>query len=251
MLLTSLATFCCGIASHSSTSICFKSANMVLWVTLAYTTDQADPTHLTVCSEMRLWYLWEHFACKALAGSLRFLSEARVRNRSSWGVVFLGQPLRGLSLTSPVSRNFVLSLEMVPGLTPNAAATLYPGTPASNSPIARALYWSDRHGIFSPVLLLLGSYTKAICRTYVQVPGTHLWVARTCLFEVKTRVNSNRKKNAVDFVKIIWSASHMFSIVSHSTNAGSLHAVPHCKGDKSMIKVVYNTIPFGFIIGEI
>ena len=52
------------------------------------------------------------------------------------------------------------------------------------------------------------------------------------------------------FVKI-WSASHMFSIVSHSTNAGSLHNVPHCKGDKLMIKMVYNTIPFGFIIGEI
>ena len=43
----------------------------------------------------------------------------------------------------------------------------------------------------------------------------------------------------------------MFSSVAHSTNAGSLHAVPHCKGDKSMIKMVYNTIPFGFIIGEI
>ena len=199
---------------------------------------------------MRLWYLWEHFACKALAGSLRFLSEARVRNRSSWGVVFLGQPLRGLSLTSPVSQNFVLSLEMVPGLTPNAAATLYPGTPASNCPITRALSWRDRHGIFSPVLLLLGSYTKAICRTYVQVPGTHLWVARTC-HHLSKREWIPTEKNAVDFVKIIWSASHMFSIVSHSTNAGSLHAVPHCKGDKSMIKMVYNTIPFGFIIGEI
>ena len=35
--------------------------------------------------------------------------------------------------------NFVLSLEMVPELTPNAAATLYPGTPASSCPIARAL----------------------------------------------------------------------------------------------------------------
>ena len=42
-----------------------------------------------------------------------------------------------------------------------------------------------------------------------------------------------------------WSARHMFSIVSHSTNAGSLHHVPHCKGDRSMIKMVYNTIPFG------
>ena len=45
--------------------------------------------------------------------------------------------------------------------------------------------------------------------------------------------------------------THMFSIVSHSTNAGSLHNVPHCKGDRSMIKMVYNTISFGFILGEI
>ena len=29
----------------------------------------------------------------------------------------------------------------------------------------------------------------------------------------------------------------MFSSVAHSTNAGSLHAVPHCKGDKSMMKL--------------
>ena len=35
MLVTNLATFCCGMASHSSTSICFKSANVVLLVTLA------------------------------------------------------------------------------------------------------------------------------------------------------------------------------------------------------------------------
>ena len=154
---------------------------------------------LTVCSEMRLWNLWENVACKALAGSLRFLSEARVRNRSSWGVVFLGRPLRGLSLTSPVSRNFVLSLEMVAGLTPNAAATLYPGTPASNCPIARALSWRDRRGIFSPVLLLLGSYTKAICRTYVQVPGTHLWVARTCHHLKSNESEFQQKKNCSGF----------------------------------------------------
>ena len=81
---------------------------------------------------------------------------------------------------------------------------------------------------------------------HTPVSGTHL-----PSFEVKTRVNSNRKKIAVDFVKKNWSASHMFSSVAHSTNAGSLHAVPHCKGDKSMIKMVYNTIPIGFIKGEL
>ena len=43
----------------------------------------------------------------------------------------------------------------------------------------------------------------------------------------------------------------MFSSVAHSTNAGSVHAVPHCKGDKSMMKMVYNTIPIGFIKGEL
>ena len=56
---------------------------------------------------------------------------------------------------------------------------------------------------------------------------------------------------AVDFVKKNWSASHMFSSVAHSTNAGSVHAVPHWKGDKSMIKMVSNTIPIGFIKGEL
>ena len=73
-------------------------------------------------------------------------------------------------------------------------------------------------------------------------------------------IKSAKKRNAINtihftcqifFVKICWSASHMFSSVAHSTNVGSLHAVPHCKEDKSMIKMVYNTIPIGFIKGEI
>ena len=61
-------------------------------------------------------------------------------SRSSWGVVFFGRPLLGLSLTSPVSKNWALSLEMAPGLTPNDAATLNAGTPASSCPIAQAQY---------------------------------------------------------------------------------------------------------------
>ena len=48
MLVTSLATFCCGMASHSPIRICDKSANMVLLVTLAchVQLDQADPPSL-------------------------------------------------------------------------------------------------------------------------------------------------------------------------------------------------------------
>jgi len=37
MLVTSLVTLCCGMASHSSTSICPKSANVVVLITLAWT----------------------------------------------------------------------------------------------------------------------------------------------------------------------------------------------------------------------
>src|SRR4029434_6019406 len=94
---------------------------------------------LTIRSDICLWYRSANLACKSLEESLRFLSEARVRNQSSWGVVFLGRPLCGLSLTSPVPQNLVLHLEMVPGLTPNNAATLRTGTPASSCPIAQAL----------------------------------------------------------------------------------------------------------------
>ena len=43
MLVTSLATFCCGMASHSSMRICGKSANMVLLVTLARTARPSWP----------------------------------------------------------------------------------------------------------------------------------------------------------------------------------------------------------------
>ena len=41
MLVTNLATFCCGMASHSSIRICRKSANVVLLVTLLQL-DQAN-----------------------------------------------------------------------------------------------------------------------------------------------------------------------------------------------------------------
>ena len=47
MLVTNLATFCCGMASHSSMRICCKSANVVLLVTLRRT---ARPSWSHKCS---------------------------------------------------------------------------------------------------------------------------------------------------------------------------------------------------------
>ena len=44
MLVTSLVTHCCGMASYSSTSICCKSANVVVLVCLAQKARQAKPT---------------------------------------------------------------------------------------------------------------------------------------------------------------------------------------------------------------
>ena len=41
MMVTSLVTGCCGMASHSSTSICRKSAILVVWVTSGMNTDPA------------------------------------------------------------------------------------------------------------------------------------------------------------------------------------------------------------------
>ena len=83
----------------------------------------------------------------SLQVSGRFRRADRVRKRSSCWVVFFGRPLLGLSLTSPVSRNFASVLEMVLGLTPNRAATLFWGVPASIWPIARAFSTFDKRGI--------------------------------------------------------------------------------------------------------
>ena len=80
-------------------------------------------------------------------------------------------------------------------------------------------------------------------------PIEHLWdqlgravyarvTHRTTLADLKQMLveewDAIPRQNVAELV----SASHMFSSVAHFTNAGSLHAVPHCKGDKSMIKIV-------------
>ena len=51
-------------------------------------------------------------------------------------------------------------------------------------------------------------------------------IATGSRISIQTTVNSNRKKIAVDFGEKNWSARHMFSIVSHSMNAGSVTSRP-------------------------
>ncbi|KAL7851972.1 hypothetical protein SRHO_G00177570 [Serrasalmus rhombeus] len=88
----------------------------------------SSPMRVTVCSLFQIvWaescrpYCPANLDYKSVENSLRYLSTDRVRNRSSWGVVFLGRPLCSLSLTSPVIWNLAFNLEMVLGLTPNNA----------------------------------------------------------------------------------------------------------------------------------
>lgn len=103
---------------------------------------------LTIWSEICLWYHCAHLDCK----SLETYSSSMKQGWVFLGVFFLVGQLCRLSLT-PVSQNLVLSLEMIPGLTSNMAATLHTWTPASSCPILLAPPWRDQCA-----MLMLGAH---------------------------------------------------------------------------------------------
>ena len=68
-------------------------------------------------------------------------------NRSSWGEVTRGLPLRGRSSVDPVSPNRVTSLRTVLSVTPKCLATSFGLLPPCNMPIALSRSILDRRGI--------------------------------------------------------------------------------------------------------
>lgn len=103
-----------------------------------------------VWAESHQPYCTANLDYKSVEDCLRCLSADKVRKRSSQDVVFLGHPLCGLSLTSPVICNLAVSLEMVLGLTATNAATWFCWTPAWCCPITQALSRSVKRGM--PIL---------------------------------------------------------------------------------------------------
>ena len=109
--------------------------------------------------------------------------------------MFLGRPLCGLSLTSPVIWNMAFRLEMVLGLSPNNAATWFCGTPASSCPISRAL---SRHA---------DSWSRHQL-TCSQVPDWYLIGSVWEYQKLKTRDNSNSKISCLALAEKFYQIFH-------------------------------------------